>query len=145
MELEVVGGTFCYSEDGAFVVGMINLLGEATFVSTCGFPRARKLGSLGMRPRIARAMFDFDDETPLRGSRISCFNFLWPLILRANSSTWLWIFSTSFLPNGDRLNLEWRLSFKFCPKFCSIAIANRNYCSSRFLYGRSFWDHADDI
>ena len=54
---------------------MINSLGESTFVVSF-WPVSENFGSLGIGPRIARAIFDFDEDTPLPGSQRLCFNVL---------------------------------------------------------------------
>ena len=84
---------------GAFVVEMINSPVESTFVSTCWFLMAEKLGTLEMRSQIARAIFDFEDGTPVPGLRLFFFFiFLSLLILLVKSFTWIFLKSLDFFP-----------------------------------------------
>ena len=60
---------------------------------------ARKLGIFGIRPRIALEILDFEDDTPLLGSRLRCFIYLSPFIFRVVSLMWLCMSSsTNFSP-----------------------------------------------
>ena len=63
-----------------------------------------KFGTFGNRPRIARALLECEEETPLPGSRFLCFSFLPPLNFRVNSFTWLCIFFSTglLLVRGSR-------------------------------------------
>ena len=55
---------------------------------------AKLFGTLGMRTRIARAMLDLFEDTPLPVSRFLCFIFRSPFCMRVHSLMWLRILAS---------------------------------------------------
>ena len=89
------GWTCCKAEWGALdVAGNNNSPGSCLIGEDLCYLRAAKLGSCGTRPRMSRAIFDMEDNTPLPVSRRLCFIFLYPFIFLVNTFIWFFIFSS---------------------------------------------------
>ena len=87
----------------------------------CWLRMARKLGFFRIRPRIARDIFDFEDDTPLPRSRLRCFIFLSSFCFLIISLIWLRSnSSTNFSP--DRAPL-WS-AYTFSGVCCSSCVPN---------------------
>ena len=84
------GGAINTYRGGAII---ICCLGAASGIS--GITWGAKLsGTLGMRTRIARAMLDLFEDTPLPVSRLRCFIFRSPFCMRVHSLIWLSILAS---------------------------------------------------
>ena len=83
------GSTCWRTDDEAEACGNTNsLCVSACSVLRC-FCRAGKFGTLRIRNRIARELFELEEETPLLGSRLRCFVFMSPVSLCVYCFTWL--------------------------------------------------------
>ena len=100
-------------------------------VSDCyGISDAREIFGFeisGIRPGFARAMIDFEDDTPLPGSRLLCLTSLSPLILRVILRVTLDLFLHQFfIDSGSAtfsIYFEGRLVLKLGSELCNITTA----------------------